>query len=437
MRLHASPGPPLGLVAPFLLSAPLGMLTAGLLLAAAKADSLAGINVPRNVAATHAAVIGGLTMAIMGAVYQLGPAVLGGRLLSPRLARIQFAVHAISVIAFVSALLEWNTPAMSVAGVGLLTSFVLFLVNAFPAIRAFRRGGPVARAYLTVALLLLVTTAGFGITWVGTLQHLWFPVTLGRLSGHAHMGLLGWLALAVMGVSYQLVPMFNVVQQRQPRFAWWALGITGSSAVVGGLVLMTDPERPARLAVALAMSAGPVLWAADTLRLLFARSRRHLDVQGRATFASIGFLAAAIVLGVGLAAALPARLGIEDSNWELAYGIAGVGGWAGITFAGNSFKILPFLVWYHRYRPLAGREAVPMIADLYSERWAHAVIALHAAAVAAMMAGALADSLVLLRAGAAVLSVGAAGHFAALVYIMFASHAASPRPMPLGEVAVR
>jgi hypothetical protein len=434
VRANARAAPPLALVAPFLLSAPLGLLAAGLLFATAEADSLAGIDAPRNVAATHAAIIGGLTTAMMGAIYQLGPAVLDGRLVSQRLARVQFAVHAVSVPAFVWALLEWNATAMGFAAVGLLVSFVLFLVNAFPAAGAFRRGGNVTRAFLTVSLLLVVVTAGFGVTWVGTLEHLWFPVTLGRLSGHAHLGLLGWLGLTVMGVSYQLVPMFNVVQQRQPRFAWWALGITSASALGGGVLLMTDPGREARVGIALAMSAGPALWGADMLRLLLGRSRRHLDVQGRATFISLGFLAATMALGIGLAAGAPGWFGIEPSHWQLAYGIAGIGGWLGITLLGNSYKILPFLVWYHRYRQLAGRAAVPMIADIYSERWSNAVLGGFSVAILVMAAGAIAGSLPAVQAGGAALAAASAAHFATLAHVMFAPHHASPRPAALGKV---
>ena len=68
--------PPLGLVAPFFVTAPLGLVGAGILLLLAGDDAFLAVNAPRLVAATHAAVLGWLTLSIMGAIYQLGPAVL-------------------------------------------------------------------------------------------------------------------------------------------------------------------------------------------------------------------------------------------------------------------------------------------------------------------------------------------------------------------------
>ena len=76
--------PPLGVIMPFFVVAPLGLAAAGLMLLLAGHDAFLAVNVPRVVAATHAAVLGWLTLTIMGAIYQLGPAVFGGRLISLR-----------------------------------------------------------------------------------------------------------------------------------------------------------------------------------------------------------------------------------------------------------------------------------------------------------------------------------------------------------------
>lgn len=429
-------GPALGVVAPFFLAAPIGLAAAGLLLATASNDMLLAINAPRTVAITHAAVIGWLSMAIFGAVYQLGPAVLGGRLISTKLARIHYYVHVTVVPLFVWALWQWEVRVMALAGVGLATSFVLFLINAYPAIRPTFRGAITSR-YLTASLTLLIVAAGFGVTWIGTLEHLWFPVTMGRLAGHAHLGLLGWLAITLMGVGYQLVPMFNVVQRKHPIAPGAILALTASASLAGGLILMLDPGFSVRVAVAAAMALGPAAWGVDILRLMRARSRRTLDVQGHATFVSLAFLAVTITLGILAAIGRSASPGDEPSRILLAYGIAGVAGWAGVMLIGNSYKILPFLVWYHRYRQLAGTRPVPVVADIYSEHVARATLVIHSAATTIAIAGALLGQLDILRVGGAVLLAGAILHLGSLLHIVGAPHAPAAQRLGPGEALAR
>jgi hypothetical protein len=38
--------------------------------------------------------------------------------------------------------------------------------------------------------------------------------------------------------------------------------------------------------------------------------------------------------------------------------------------AAHYYKIVPFLVWYHRFGPLAGKRPVPRVSELYSARLA-------------------------------------------------------------------
>ena len=427
MAIQAAPArsPALSVIAPFLVVAPLALALAGFLLATANGAVFVAINEPRTVAITHAAVVGWLTTAIMGAVYQIGPAMLGGRLRSERLARIQFVLHVIAVPLFVWALAGWRLHWMGAAGTGVVLSFVLFLVNAFPAVWGASTGSTLPRAYLAVALLGVTGAAGLGITFVGDLEHLWFPITLGRLSGHAHLGLVGWLALTVMGTSYQLVPMFNLVRRRHSRLGFPVLWWTAGSAGVFAFAMMTDPSPGIRFVLALALAAGPAAWGLDIFLMLRSRARRHLDIQGHTTLASLAFLAGAIVVGLLAATGTPFTADAEPARWLLAYGALGIAGWFGLTLVGNSYKILAFLTWYHRYRTRAGREPVPVIADIYNDRWAHGVLAVHAVAAVLLAVAALAGQLELLRAGGVLLAAAGLLHTVTLAHIVLASH--SPR----------
>ncbi|MGB4861598.1 MAG: hypothetical protein WBO97_03990 [Tepidiformaceae bacterium] len=423
--------PPLGVIAPFFLAAPLGLAIAGFILMRVDDTAFLAVNIPHLVAATHATVLGWLTLAIMGAIYQLGPSVFGGHLVSLRLARYQFIVHIASVVCFIPAIYTWNTYWMAGAGVGVVISFILFLINAIPAIAWFRRGS-MPRMFISVALLFLIAGASFGITYVGDLEHGWFPITQGRLSGHAHLGLVGFLALVLMGVSYQTVPMFQVVRRGAARFERPVLIITTVAASSGALIFMTDPPPLVRVGIAIALAAGPALWIADVVRMLRSRSRRMLDVHTRATVVSLAFLVAAIVVGIAAAGGEALSPGGQPARLQLAYGILAIGGWGGSTLIGSSFKIVPFLVWNARYLHLAGREPVPSIADLSSERWNHATLGLHSLAVAVLAAGALGGQLVVVHIGGLLLAGAGLSHCLALVSVVFhhpASRASDSAPM--------
>ncbi len=424
-KVTPASSPPLSVPAPFFLAAPIALAAAGLLLSGSDPDALVAINVPRTVAVTHAVIIGWLTTFMIGAVYQLGPAVLGGRLASHRLAQGHFVAHAGSAATFVWAVERWDVHVMAAAGTVLFTSFGLFFVNAIP---ATWRGGKrtIPALYLRVSITMLLGAISLGLLTALALSQLWWPITMGRLSAHAHVGLVGWLAITLTGVSYQLAPMFMVIPHAKLRMAVPALAITTVATVVFATGIAFDPERPVRLALAALLAAGPALWGITFWRLLGERKRRQLDIQGRATVVSLAFLAATVVLGMGAAAGTPFTPDEQPARWLLAYGAAGLGGWLGTALIGNSFKIVPFLVWFHRYHEKVGQGAVPLLTDMFSERLAHVVLAIHAGAVLTIVMGALSGELLLVQAGGVGLAAGAAMHLGVLLSV-FAPHERSSR----------
>ncbi|MGK2964404.1 MAG: hypothetical protein ACSLFM_02220 [Tepidiformaceae bacterium] len=423
---------------PFILVAPLGAIAAGLIATRVGSEVMVAINTPRLLAITHALVLGWVTTTMMGASYQLGPVVLGGRLLSTRLMRVQFAIHALGVAAFVWSFLDWNMAVMGSAGVLLVVSLSMYLVNAGVAVRRAERWS-LSRMYLAVSLGFLALTGAFGITFVGTLEHAWFPVTFGRLAAHAHLGLVGWLALTLMGVSYQLVPMFNVTTRVHPRFGGLALSITGTATLLFAAVMLADPPMPVRVVIAVFLASGPLVWGADQVRLLRGRNKRHFDIQGRATVVSTGFLVLAAMLGVGAAVGTPFTTDEEPARWLLAYGAAAILGWAGTAVIGNAIKVVAFLVWVHRYHPHAGSRPLPAIADLYSGRFATAILSLHVLSTTVLIVAALTGRVGLFHIGGLLLAISATGFFACLVSIFVPRQAwpragrTRPGSAPVGE----
>jgi hypothetical protein len=220
--------------------------------------------------------------------------------------------------------------------------------------------------------------------------------------------------------------MFNVINHAKPRFGWAVLAITAMATVVSTAVLFMDPAASVRPLLAVLLAIGPALWAVDQLLMMRRRTRRKVDIQGRATWVSIGFLGLAIVLGFGASLGTPFTSGDEPARWLLAYAAAGLLGWFGSTLVGNSYKILSFLIWYHRYRPLVGRQPVPVATDIYSERAANAVLLVNGLGTVVLVSACLAGSLDLLRAGGAIVAGVGSAHLLSMTIMLLPKKARRP-----------
>jgi len=75
--------------------------------------------------------------------------------------------------------------------------------------------------------------------------------------------------------------------------------------------------------------------------------------------------------------------------------------------AGHYYKILPFLIWFHRFGPLVGKGPVPRVADLYSARWGNAAAGLLIAGALGLIAAPLSGVVALARPAALLFAAGA------------------------------
>lgn len=420
----ARESPPLGLILPFFLTAPLGLVAAGIMLVLAHADATTAVNTPELLAATHAAVLGWLSLSIMGALFQLGPVLFSGRLLPAFAIRAQLVLHVAGVSLMVGAFGWWRTGALAAGGTLTASSFVLFVLNAAFAVRWFARGSLV-RNYVSIGLVFLSATAALGLSYAFALYQGWFPLTSGRVAAHAHLGLAGFLGIVIMGVSYQLVPMFQLSPHAEPRFARVVLPWMAVSVVMFAAIMWTDPPPAVRALAAGLIASGAAMWMYDVSWLVRRRAKRSFDIQGRSTLISLAFLTAAIVVGVLAASGQPAALAVERQRLQLSYGFLLVGGWAGATLLGNSFKIVPFLVWNGRFRERAGREPVPTLAQLLHGRLAHVTLYCLAAAVLVGACSASIGWLPGLRLAGAMLSTAGTLQFLSLLLVAMRHPAAN------------
>src|SRR5512145_704409 len=168
---------------------------------------------PRLLALTHTVTLGWITVAIMGASYQLIPIVLERPVWSERLARWQLVLFVAGVVGMVGhfAIGRWAGLVWGAGLVGL--GIALHLINVTLTVRGLRRWTFTARL-VVLALVGLTLTALFGLAL--SVDKLWkfLPGALfANLHAHIHLALLGWIGPMVIGVAARVFPMFLLVRE--------------------------------------------------------------------------------------------------------------------------------------------------------------------------------------------------------------------------------
>jgi hypothetical protein len=81
-------------------------------------------------------------------------------------------------------------------------------------------------------------------------------------------------------------------------------------------------------------------------------------------------------------------------------------GWFGFSIVGKYYKIIPFLLWVHRYSKKIGSEPVPLLKDMLDERIGYASLVALFLGYLVILAGILATSLAMVRVGSAFFALG-------------------------------
>lgn len=312
---------------------------------------------PHVLALTHTITLGWITLAIMGAGYQLIPIVLERPVWSERLGRWQFLALVPGIVGLVAHFyIGQRSGILWAAGIVALASGV-YLVNVGLTLRGLPRWTPTARL-MALAFVGLGLTALFGAI-LGA-DRVWrflpgefFPT----LHAHFHLALLGWVMPMVIGVAARVYAMFLLAQEPAGwpgALQFWGLAL-GVPAVVLGLLLEPALVSAGAIVVAAAVT-GHATWVIGMVR---GRKRPALDWGLRFVLTGALFLLAATVMGLGFAFDL-----IDGARLGLAYAVLALGGWVSLTIVGMMLKIVPFLVWYRISALQIGRATVPTLPQL-------------------------------------------------------------------------
>ncbi|WP_136417249.1 hypothetical protein [Herbaspirillum sp. ST 5-3] len=340
--------PPLSVPLRFFLTAPLFAVAAGLLLLWQGPEALVSRWTPATLALTHLLTLGFLAMCMIGALLQILPVVAGIDIPHSKLtAGVAHALLTSGVLALVVGFLLSSSAFFKLALPLLLLAFGWLLLAGLRGVW-FAPDGKEMLTAIRLALsalgivVVLGITAASGFAWP-------LPLPLMQITDiHAGWGLLGWVGLLIVGISYQVVPMFQVTPT-YPRIVtkWLAKTVFALIAIWSIAEVLGFPGNPLSALLAILFAA----FACTTFYLLWQRKRPKPDpttLFWRAGLASL-LGAAALWLAGRLFPQLAAT-----SAYPLTLGVLFIVGFAYSIVNGMLYKIVPFLVWYHLQNQLAG-----------------------------------------------------------------------------------
>jgi len=236
---------------------------------------------------------------------------------------------------------------------------------------------------------------------------------------HLTLALLGWVGGLIMSVSWQVIPMFYLTPPVSKTTMRWLLVLLLSGLVLPIVAIFTAGEvsgflTPGQLAAIGALPAALVAWLIHPVLILRNISRRKRKRRD----ASLLFWRAGLISALMLSPLSLTALLLPEPRWQVLFGWMAIWGWAAMIMHGMLSRIVPFLVWFHRYSPRVGLEPVPSMRSLLSQRQIQIGFALHLSSVVIGVAAILVQEDILAQLTGVMLAAAAISLGSMLVHVL-------------------
>lgn len=360
---------------------------------------------PFTLTITHLMALGWGTMIILGASHQLLPVLIEGKLDSNFLAYLSFAFTATGIPFLAVGFYQFNTGWIMKTGAVLINLGVIcYLTNVISSIYASKKHD-VHAWYMAAASIWLFSTTFFGLLLVFNFSRNVLPQnSIAYLSIHAHLGIIGWFLMLIIGVGSRLIPMFLISKYTNDRNLWWIF-ICINLSLISFILLKLYFTDPLYLYLPVILALGAIfLFGKHCYRAYKVRIRKAVDEQMKMSLLSVLQMVLPIITLLVVLAYLP---GDRYPNLALLYGFCIFFGWITAIIFGMTFKTLPFIVWNKVYRNSAHQGKTPVPKELFSEKIYHAMSIAYVIGFFVFVAGILLLNNILLKAGALSLLVSA------------------------------
>ena len=320
---------------------------------------------PHTLAITHTMALGWGTMMILGASHQLVPVLIEGKLFSEWLAYLSFALAGAGIPLLVYSFFTFNLgwPAW-IGGILVNVAILFYVINLAISILQSKQENVHAIFIFTAAAWLFITTM-VGLFLLFNFTLLIFPKdSIQYLSLHAHLGIVGWFLLMIIGVGSRLIPMFLISKYNNPNKLWLIYFLINAGLIVFIVQFIFFPNTFNYLLPVGFIIISLALFAQYCYSAYQQRIRRAVDEQIKISLIAVLMLALPIIFLVIILFVLLASA--ENSALVLSYGFSIFFGWITAIILGMTFKTLPFIVWNKVYHKKAGLGKTPNPKDLFN-----------------------------------------------------------------------
>ncbi len=354
-------------VLPFYLYAAISFLVATILLLFSTSAFTQHYFNPKTLAITHTMALGWGTMIILGASHQLVPVLIEGRLYSNRLAYFSFVSAAVGIPLLVYGFYFFNMGWPAQWGAILINAAILtYLSNLVVSMVKSKKENVHAVFVFTAALWLLLTTL-IGLALVCNFSDIILPNdSLHYLPLHAHIGMIGWFLLLVIGVGSRLIPMFLISKYSNTKLLWFIYTLINTGLLIFIILFLYFPETSFYFIPVTSILIALFLFGYYCYCSFKQRIRKQVDEQMKISLLSVMMMILPMILLITIIGGMLFQK--INSPLVLVYGFVVFFGWITSMILGMTFKTLPFIVWNKVYHLKAGLGKTPNPKDLFSSK---------------------------------------------------------------------
>jgi hypothetical protein len=282
-------------------------------------------------------------------------------------------------------------------GILINVAILIYLANLALSINNSKKENVHAIFIFTAAGWLLVTTiAGLLLLFNFTVSILPSD-SLHYLSLHAHLGIVGWFLLMVIGVGSRLIPMFLISKYDNPKKLWFIYFLVNAGLISFIIFFIWGNKDIWNLLSVGLLFAGVIMFIDFCLKAYRQRIRKKLDEQMRVSLLSVAMMLLPLLILIVLVFMF--LFSSSSNKLVLSYGFTIFFGWLTAIIIGMTFKTLPFIFWNKLYHEKTGSAIMQNPKDLFSSKVFNAMALFYIAGFVLFSTGIIMANSLFLQAG--------------------------------------